>query len=575
MRILGISAFHRDAAAALLVDGRPVAAAQEERFSRKPLDPAFPRRAARYCLQAGGIRSNELDRVVFYEKPLRKFERVLAVQMQAFPRSARSFAHGVFQWLGDRLWIKNRIVKELGVDLGSIVFTEHQLSLAANAFYTSPFEEAALLTVDDAGEWATCAIGRGRGGEVTLSSEVQFPHSLGLVASAITQHLGFVPGHEEHRLEDLATLGKPKYADALRELVRDEEGYFSIDQNAFRFAFDSERMCADALEERLGPARYSGERLCIEGDDTRHADIAASLQQVLVERVLALAAKAREFGSDDDLCFAGELASNRHVTTRLVADGPFRRVFVPDAPSKAGGALGAALYVHHALAADAGGAGAAGSAVDSARTHAPLPAFGEAIDDRAEDGARELATGESPEDEILRRVLAGEFVAWVRGRMEFGLHSLGNRSIFANPLADGSRQGLLAAVQRTEGFLSCRLVVPADRTEEFFEIPPGVDPLLARGKLYANARENLRSKMPSSLRPDGTAWPQTVQREDDPTLHALLTRFGEETGTPILLHADFAPRGAPLVRTEADAVDAFRRSSLHCLVVGSRVYVPS
>ena len=320
MRILGISAFHRDAAAALLVDGRPVAAVAEATFTRKPFDSAFPSRAIRFCLDHAGIEGRDLDRVVFYEKPLRKFERLLAVQVQAFPRSSRSFAHGVSSWLSDRLWIKSRIARELNVDLVKVVFTEQQVALAANAFYTSPFSSAALLTVDDVGEWATASVGVGRDDGLSVLGEVMFPHSLGLFACAVTQFLGFVPGEEEHKVEALSAYGEPSYAGVLRGLVVGEGGYFEIDQGPFRFAFDSDCLYRDSLCDLLGPARFSGDPLCIEGTDTRHADIAASLQLVLEERVLALGLRAHELTPSPNLCFAGVLATNRRLNARLLED---------------------------------------------------------------------------------------------------------------------------------------------------------------------------------------------------------------------------------------------------------------
>jgi carbamoyltransferase len=561
-RILGISAFHRDAAAALVVDGRPIAAARESQFSRTPLDPAFPSRAIRFCLDHAGLSSRDLDHVVFYEKPLRKFERVLAVQLRSFPKSARSFASGMFQWLGDRLWIKNRIAKELDFDPTRVRFTEHQLSLAAVAYYLSPFEAAAVLTLDDVGEWATGSIGIGRGAELELKREIQFPDSLGLFASAITQFLGFVPGEEEHMVESLAAFGEPSCAAALRALVADDEGYFHVDQAPFRFAFDSDRLFGDSLIDRLGSPRYSGDVLAIEGSDTRHADIAASLQLVLEERALALAKVTKELTDCDNLCVAGQLATNRRMITRLAEDGPFASVFVPPASDKAGGALGAALYVHHAGA-------------DSDRRVATVSMdLGEGIDERgarAEPGARPLS---DPVAELSRRLYAGERLAWVRGRLEFGDHGGGRRAILALPHRVSTVRELLGAIQHTERFLPCRLAMTAESAENAFVWPGGSERTRDGDSWQIRATKELREAAPGAIAPDGTAWPLVVHVDADPEFHALLVAVGQRSGMPVLLLADFRPRGGTVVRSESDAVEAFRRSTLDALVVANRLYVP-
>jgi len=256
MRIVGLSAFHRDAAAVLLVDGVPVAAEREEWFTRQARDSGFPRRAARACLAAGGLDARAIDRVVFYEKPLLKFERVLWSQLAAFPRSARSFAETMFVWLGDRVWLKNRIASELEIPAQKVSFCEHQRSHAAAAFLPSPFEEAAILCADDFGEWATTSLAVGRGSQIELLAEQHFPHSLGLVASALAQFLGFEPGLDESKLEALAALGSPRFAREFDELVRaGEGGAFEVDMRRFRFLFDGTRLCDESLVELLGAAR--------------------------------------------------------------------------------------------------------------------------------------------------------------------------------------------------------------------------------------------------------------------------------------------------------------------------------
>ncbi|MEM7199147.1 MAG: carbamoyltransferase N-terminal domain-containing protein [Planctomycetota bacterium] len=557
MRILGIGAFHSDAAAALIDGDRVVAASSEGAFSRLPHDPAFPIRAIRFCLQHGGVVARDLDRVVFYEKPLRKFERVLATQMQAFPRSARSFARSAFAWLGDRLWIKHHIARQLAVEQSRIVFTEQASAAATYAFATSPFEAAAVLVVDDAAEWATTTIGRAGPEGLELLWESRFPHSLGYVASAITQYLGFVPGADEGLVEALGAHGTPCYAGVLGELVPSVGGGFTVCQRSFRFGFDSDRLFDAALVEQLGPARNPGEALLGGASGgTRHADIAASLQVVLEERVLELARATHRRVPVDDLCLSGALARNSRVLARLRGEGPFRRVHSPPVPGKAGAAIGCALYALHADR---------GTLVRSIGH-----AIGEPVDDRAEDGASPLPEGVTAPAALLQRLLAGERVAWVRGRMEFGPHSWGHRSLFASARGQLARSALLAAVQHVESFAPCRLALPRAAAAEFVEM----DGVLGApgGPLRLKARDALRDAAPSAIEPDDTVWLHLVDPQDDPDLHSILVAIGEQQGLPALLHADFALRGASIVRSEVEAVDAFRRSALDALVVQSRVY---
>ncbi|MCZ6596688.1 MAG: carbamoyl transferase [Planctomycetota bacterium] len=574
MRILGISAFHRDAAAALVVDGVPVAAAQEERFTRKRLDPAFPKRAIRYCLRAARIDSHALDHVVFYEKPLRRFERMLVTQLKAFPRSARIFSRSMFLWLGDRLWMKNRIVDELAIEPSRVLFTEHQAAHAASAFFASPFEEAAILTVDDAGEWATTALGRGSASGVEILSETYFPHSLGLLVSAITQFLGFEPGADEDKVEALAALGKPRLRAAIEELVpAGEDGGFTVDASRFRFAFDPDRLVDERLEELLGPARRPGSPLRIGAQDPRDADLAASLQEVLEDRLLALAVELARRVPSENLCYAGEVARNRRANARLLADGPFRRMFIPPAPGEAGAALGAALLAHALLSETAGALGALRTPRAAAATATFL---GEDVDgDQNEDG-RALAGENAVVDEILRRVLDGQAVGWVRGRMELGPRSLGNRSILADPRNAEARANVLRSIKKAEEFLPGTLAVTAEQALDLFEIPPGGGWPLRFGQLAVRCRDGARETLAGALLPDGTAWIQTVEAEHDPAFHRLLERFGRESdGPPVLLHETLSLRGSPMVRTGPEAVELLRRSTLDCLVVADWLYEAS
>lgn len=558
MRILGISAFHRDAAAALVVDGKAVAAAQEERFTRRRLDAAFPKRSIRACLDLAGLQARDLDRVVFYEKPLRKFERILACQLRSFPRSASSFAGSMFLWLGDRLWLKNRIANELGIDSGKVAFCEHQKSHAALAFFQAQIEKAAVLCADDAGEWATTSLFVGRGQSLEGLAEVHFPHSLGLVASAVTQFLGFEPGAEEGRVWDLAEYGEPRFAKEFAGLLAPEEGgAFRIQERAFRYVHDTEVLWGEELEQLLGPARRPGGHLRMGSDDNRDADVAASLQQALGDRVIELARELHRRTDLPDLCFAGELATNRAINARVLEEGPFERLHVPAAPADGGAALGAALWLHAFETGERPG----GFGADLGE----LP-IGDALE-----GAQHL-NGDGSPSFLAKRLLDGGRMAWMHGPMELAPHTLGARGILVDPRQKDAASQLLACVQESEPWLACRYVVPAELLHKYFEHPAGSDSLLPYGFVQARPSTAFPSEFRAAIGPRGNAWIQSVDKEKQAELHELLHSFGSGSGAPLLLMADFRLRGAPLPRTENEAHDIFLRSGLDGLVVGNRYY---
>lgn len=562
MRILGISAFHRDSAAALLIDGEVVAAAKEERFTRLTLDSAFPARAIRWCLATAGLRGNELDRVVFYEKPLRKFERLLARSLIGFPRSSRSFARVTFLWLGERLWIKNRIAEDLSLPNERVLFVEQARALLSNAFHGSPFDEAALLLIDDVGEWSSTAFGRGHGLSVELLAETRMPHSLGLFASAMTQFLGFVPGEEEHKLEALSAHGEPRFVSAIGNLCRFEGGAIALDERAFQFDEGSSRLFGPPLEQILGPARHSGDPLRLQGPDARDADLAASVQQVLEQRALELAQELKRRVPSENLCLAGLLADNTRLCARLAMEGPFQNVHVPCAPYKAGGALGAASFAARAL-----------------DVRAPSRSFervdlGEDIGELEEEGAQDLGGLVQARQELGRRLARGDVVGWVHGRMEFSSRSLGNRVALAHAAGADARTRLLSALRHVEPFLTCPVAMPSERAQEFLEGGRLPLSLAQRSQVALRASPALRALAPAAVHADGKVWPRVVQSREDPDLHALLMELGQKSGVPCVLMTDLAVRGSPLVRNEEEAVEAFRRSALAALVAGTRLYEP-
>jgi len=562
MQILGLSAFGSDAAAVLLRDGLVVAAAQEERFTRVPRDPSFPRRALRCCLREGGVAAAELDWVVFHEKPLRRFERVLASQLRGFPRSAGGFSRSMFSWLGDRLWLKNRIATELGIAPSRVLFGEHHESHAASAFLSSPFEDAAVLVADGAGEWATTSLWRGRGAQLQPLGEVRFPHSLGLFLSAMAEHLGFPAGGGEARLMELAAHGQPRFRAQVDRLLRvAPDGSFTLDMDCFRFDVDGERLGSDALAAVLGPPRAPGAALRFTAPDAADADLAASVQAALEDAVLALLGELHRRAPCDNLCLAGDVALNAGVVGAVARRGPFRRLFVQPAAGDAGAALGAALHVHHAVA----GGGRAWR-----QEHGFL---GERLLAEPGPGAQPLRDESAVVAALLDALLRDGLVGWVRGRFEWGPRSLRLRGLLADPRRADARALVSRAVKRREDFRPFAVALPAERAADFLELPAADASWPLRFlQLAVPARPAAADAAPAIVHADGSCRPQLVHAAEDPLFHALLARFGEATGLPLLLHTSLNVRGEPPVRGEADALSLFARSALPALVVEDRLY---
>jgi carbamoyltransferase len=559
MRILGLSAFTCESAAALVVDGVPVACAEEERFTRRKGEAAFPARAVRSCLRQGGISARDLDGVAFFEKPLRKFERVLATQLGAFPRSAKTFSRELFTWLGDRLWTKDRIATALGVESERVLFVEHHLAHAASAFLPSPFDEAAVLTVDGVGEWTSTALAHGREHKLEVLAELELPHSLGLFSAAVAQFLGFAPDGGEARAMELASHGTPRFQGELREWMPiDSDGSYRVDEKPFRFLFDRERLFNGALERTFGPPRIPGAPLRMFGDDRRDADLAASLQAVLEDTLLALARALHQRTGCAELCLAGSVAYNARAIDRLAREGPFRRIFVQPACGDAGAALGAALFAHHELT---------GAPRVYVQDHAFLGETVTAPDGGSADGAgaRDLA----------QRLASGQTIGVARGRFEWGPRSLGHRSIFADPRGAAGANAL-RAIKHRESFRSFALAVPAARVAEFLDVPS--ESAVQRGAPAqfllgcAPVRAATRERIEGAVQVDGRVRVHAVSADVEPELHALLAQFESETGVPALLETSLNLRGDPIARTAQDALGVLERTPLNALVIADRIY---
>lgn len=579
MAILGVSAGYHDAAAAVLVDGLVVAAAQEERFSRSKHDPSMPAAAARWCLDAACVGSDDLEAIVYYDKPLTVYERVLATHAAVGPRGFPQLAQAVRSWSTSKLWVRSaleRLVRPTGRRVPELLFCEHHRSHAAAAFYPSPFERAAILTVDGVGEWATTSIGVGDGADLDLRFQIDFPDSLGLLYSTITAYCGFAVNDGEYKLMGLAPYGEPTFAAALRRdvVAVGVDGSLRLDQRYFDYRA-GRRMASPRLHELLGgEPRAAGEQLT-----QRHADIARSVQLITEEAVLAMARHVHEVTGAEALCLGGGVALNCVANARLAAEGPFRELWVQPAAGDAGSAIGAAMWAHHQ--------------VRGAPRVAQLPdgmsgaALGPSFDDDAvaawlrDAGIAHRRLGEQELlDLVAHRIDEGAVVGWFDGPMEFGPRALGHRSILADPRDRSAVPRINMAVKGREGFRPFAPAVLVEHASSWFDVvrplPYMVETVQVRSASPADTRAGtfaerlaaVQSDLPACTHVDGSARVQTVDRSVTPRFHALLSAFHRLTGCPVLLNTSFNRADEPIVRTPADAYRCFVAAGLDALVLG-------
>ena len=579
MNILGISAFFHDSAAAVVSDGRIVAAAEEERFSRRKHDDSFPSRAVAFCLESAGIQANGLDAVVFYEKPLVKFERLLETTLAFAPRGFRSFLAAMPRWLQTKLHLPREIDRGLeGSYDGPIFFTTHHESHAASGFYPSPFAEAAILTLDGVGEWSTASWGIGRGSAIRLEAEMRFPHSPGLLYSAFTLFCGFRVNSGEYKLMGLAPYGDPRFADViLREIVDvREDGSFWLDQSFFDYCAGL-RMTSRRFDRLFGgPGRTPDGPLT-----QREMDIAASVQRVIEEIVLRMARHIHAQTGLANLCLAGGVALNCVANGRLLREGPFDRLWVQPAAGDAGGAVGAALahWFGHlgrprvAAPADSQQGSALGPTYDDQAIVAAVEPLGGVAQTFTDDRGIVAA--------IAAELAAGRIVGHFSGRAEFGPRALGHRSILADPRQPEMQRRLNLAIKFRESFRPFAPAVLAERQEEYFELS-GESPYMlvvapVRGAA-PSAGEGLArlsgvgGTLPAVTHVDGSALVQTVDAVRSPRFHAILQAFDRLTGCPVLVNTSFNIRGEPIVHDPADAYRCFMYTEMDSLVLGDRLY---
>jgi carbamoyltransferase len=558
MNVLGISCFYHDSAAALLKDGVIVAACQEERLSRKRHDSDFPARAVKYVLKEAGIKPEDLDAVGFYDKPLLKFERMLSTYVATFPRSFSSFRKAMPLWIREKLWIPSMIRKELSPYKGPILFAEHHMSHAASCFLVSPFEEAAILTVDGVGEWATASFGVGKGTDITLFKEIRFPHSLGLLYSAFTYYLGFKVNSAEYKVMGLAPYGKPVHFDRImKEMVHlNDDGSFKLDMKYFSYDYGL-TMTNGVFDDFFGGPPRKPEAWMNE----REFDIAASVQKVCEEVVLRMANHIHKETGLDNLCMAGGVALNCVANGRVVRETPFKNLFVQPAAGDAGGAVGVAHYLYNTIEK---------KPRTKAWTHAYLgPEYKDAEIQQYLDGqgAKYKLLSDAELTERTAELLSeGNVVGWYQGRMEFGPRALGARSILADPRDPKMRDTLNLKIKFREGFRPFAPSVLADKASEWFEIE-GDSPYML---LVAQVREGKRV-IPAVTHVDNSARLQTVTRAENPLYYDLIREFEKITGVPIVINTSFNVRGEPIVCTPHDAYLCFMRTNMDYLVLGHHV----
>jgi carbamoyltransferase len=586
LRILGISAFYHDSAAALIEDGRIVAAAQEERFSRKKHDARFPVNAIRYCLTEGGITMGGVDHVVFYDKPFLKFERLIETYTTFAPRGFKSFRMSIPLWLREKLFLKDLLLKEVvkpdgeGNWNGQLLFSEHHLSHAASAFFPSPFEEAVVLTMDGVGEWATTSAAIGKGNRLEVHKEIHFPHSLGLLYSAFTYYTGFKVNSGEYKVMGLAPYGEPKYMEKIFEHLVDvkADGSFRLDLSYFDYCAGLTMTNGKFDHLFGGPPRKPDELLT-----QHHMDLTASLQAATEEIVLRLTRSLREETGIRNLCLAGGVALNCVANGKVLRDGRFEQIYIQPAAGDAGGALGAALVGYHMQLAqkrrvngDAMRGAYLGPVFSQADIETRLKSCGARFK-RLEDAALLSSCAED--------LAQGKALGWFQGRMEFGPRALGNRSILGDPRSPTMQKKLNLKVKYRESFRPFAPSVMRERVADWFDLD-GDSPYMLlvanvvksrrremtaeEGQLFGIDKLNVpRSDIPAVTHVDYSARIQTVHEDTNPRYYALLSAFERKTGCPVLVNTSFNVRGEPIVGTPEDAFRCFMGTELDVLAVGN------
>ena len=587
MRILGISAFYHDSAAALVVDGKIVAAAQEERFTRKKHDANFPREAIAYCLKEVGVSLSEVDHVVFYDKPFIKFERLIETYLTFAPKGFTSFSKAMPVWLSEKLFQKSLLTKKLkaidsAFDQGRLLFTEHHISHAASAFYPSPFEKALVLTMDGVGEWCTTSVGLGDGPDLNIMREVHFPHSLGLLYSAFTYYTGFKVNSGEYKIMGLAPYGKPRFASLIRDNLIDlkPDGSYRLNMDYFDYCTGLTMTNAKFNALFGGPPRKAEQLLT-----QREMDLTASVQKVLEDVLIQMTRSlAKEF-DQENLCLAGGVALNCVANGKILRDGAFKRIWIQPASGDAGGAVGAALSAYHGFARKTRTVATSGDGMAGAYLG---PAYEQAdIETRLRDQKAKFTVLSDKKliAETATALADGKAIGWMQGRMEFGPRALGNRSILGDPRSPKMQSLLNLKVKYRESFRPFAPSVLREDVADWFELDSDSPYMLLVADVAKKHRRKMtkeedalfgieklnvpRSTLPAITHVDYSARVQTVHKETNPRYHTLISAFKAKTGCPVVVNTSFNVRGEPLVCSPEDAFRCFMGTEIEVLVVGN------
>jgi carbamoyltransferase len=589
VNILGVSCYYHDAAAALLQDGVLVAAAEEERFTRKKHDYGFPINAIDFCLRQAVIGGQDLDYVVFYEKPLIKFERILMTCLGTFPRSWKVFREAMIAWFDEKLWIKSRLMSHLGLPAEKVLFVDHHIAHAASAFFCSPFKEAAILTVDGVGEWTTGTMGMGTASwdgqgknTIKLPKEMRFPHSLGLLYSAFTAFLGFEVNEGEYKVMGMAPYGQPCYQDKVYKLIElHNDGSFHLNMDYFSYHYSTSQTFNSKFIELFGEARDPSSEFItklthndLAGHETEvernqyYADVAASIQRVTEEVLLKMANHVYKETGLKQLCMAGGVALNSVANGRILRETPFEDLFIHPAPGDSGGAVGAAQYVWHVLL---------GKPRQFVLRHAYLGQGYDESEMRAFLDSNNIRYQTYRDDEklfdrLVDDLIGGKVIGWFQGRFEWGPRALGNRSILADPRRADMKHIVNSKIKFREPFRPFAPVILEERTSEFFDgLPDPRRHYPARYMLLVLPWNGDAGNLIPAVNHLGTGRLQTIRRQWNPRYYRLVEKFGEATGVPVLMNTSFNLRGEPIVGSPANAWNTFCNSGIDVLVLGGYV----
>ena len=595
MYILGISCFYHDAAAALIKDGQIVAAAMEERFTRKKHDNDFPAKAIEFCLKQAGITGKDLDYAVFYEKPLQKFERILLTTLNTFPQSMNLWSESVLVWLKEKLWVKSIITKEVGIHHDKILFCDHHMSHAASAFFASPFKEAAVMTVDGVGEWTTTTLGTATSywegdstengkptrNEINLFSEERFPHSIGLLYSTFTAFLGFRVNNGEYKVMGMAPYGTPRYMDKMEKVFRfnPQDGSFHLNLDYFAFPsstkqsfnnkflglFGEPRPAEDDFFTMMTNPERAGEKAAMDRNQ-HYADVAASIQQVTEDVLIAIAKHLYQKTGLKKLVMAGGVALNTRANYRILAETPFEEIYIQPAAGDDGGALGAALWAYHLV-------------LQKPRNWVmPHAYWGQAYSDaecrqfmESNGIAYESFEGQPEKlmDVVAESLTQRKVIGLHQGAFEWGPRALGNRSILADPRDDAMKEVVNTKIKFREPFRPFAPVILRDRAAEYFDYPDVEKHEAPRYMLMVSpVKPDMQDKI-AAVSHMGTGRLQTIERETNPIYYGIIERFGQITGVPVVLNTSFNLRGEPIVNTPREAYNTYRNSDIDMLVLGS------